>query len=73
MTNSPCLHLGKGINNSMENMHTDVRVSKVRCGLTVFDGDGDDDDNKYDSRQLNEMSTTDDFASYKIPSPLHIN
>ena len=57
----------------MENMHTDVRVSKVRCGLTVFDGDGDDDDNKYDSRQLNEMSTTDDFASYKIQSPLHIN
>ena len=57
----------------MENMHTDVRVSKVRCGLTVFDGDGDDDDNKYDSRQLNKMSTTDDFASYKIQSPLHIN
>ena len=57
----------------MENMHTDVRVSKVRCGLTVFDGDGDDDDNKYDRRQLNEMSTTDDFASYKIQSPLHIN
>lgn len=54
-------------------MHTDVRVSKVRCGLTVFDGDGDDDDNKYDSRQLNETSTTDDFASYKIQSPLHIN
>ena len=56
-------------------MHTDVRVSKVRCGLTVFDGDGDDDDddNKYDSRQLNEVSTTDDFASYKIQSPLHIN
>ena len=57
----------------MENMHTDVRVSKVRCGLTVFDGDGDDDDNKYDIRQLNEMSTTDDFTSYKIQSPLHIN
>ena len=55
----------------MENVHTDVRVSKVRCGLTVFDGD--DDDNKYDSRQLNEMSTTDDFASYKIQSPMHIN
>ena len=29
-TNSPCQHLRKCIENRMENMHTDVRVQRVR-------------------------------------------
>ena len=29
LTNSPCQHLMKSIENSLENMHTDVRVYKV--------------------------------------------
>ena len=31
-TNSPCQHLKKCIKNSMENMHTDVIVKKVKVG-----------------------------------------
>ena len=29
-TNSPCQHLRRCIKNSMENMHTDVRVLRVK-------------------------------------------
>ena len=29
-TNSPCWHLRKCVKNSVENVHTDVRVSRVK-------------------------------------------
>ena len=39
-TNSPCQHLIKCLENSMENMHTDVRVEKVKyltsCNLMNY-------------------------------------
>ena len=30
LSNSPCQHLGKCKENSMENIHTDVRVQRVK-------------------------------------------
>ena len=35
-TNSPCQHLRKCIENSMENMHTDVRLLRVKLSSVDF-------------------------------------
>ena len=36
-TNSPCQHPRKCIENSMENMHSDVRVYRVKATLTSLE------------------------------------